>query len=155
MKWQLRFGNGKLVLNSMLICCLWVCAVPAAARAQAKFSSATCSVTKVTVGSGSSWKISGTAQVTGLNPQNASTSVTFTFQSRANANAPWTDLSITVTQTTNGVNGTANFDSGLQNIAPPAQGAQYRTSVSGFYIDGNGRMVTIPGIASTPITPNP
>jgi hypothetical protein len=42
MKWQLLSGNGKLVLISMLIFCLWARAVPAAARAQAKFSTASC-----------------------------------------------------------------------------------------------------------------
>jgi hypothetical protein len=64
---------------------------------------------------------------------------------------------MTGTITTNGVNGTADFDTGwltLQN-GPPPQGAQYRVSVSGFYINGMGNQVALNGISSTPITPNP
>lgn len=61
MERQLLSGVGKRVLNSMLVCCLWVCAVPADARAAAAFSSATCSIQKVTMGGKSEWGIKGTA----------------------------------------------------------------------------------------------
>jgi hypothetical protein len=64
-------------------------------------------------------------------------------------------MGITVQQTTNGVSGTANFDSGWQPTMPAGQGVQYRVSVNGSYIDGNGNTVMLNGIASTPITPNP
>ncbi len=99
--------------------------------------------------------ISGTAQVTGLNPQNASTTVTFAFQTRANANAGWQNLNLTATLTSNGVNGTANFNSPWLPMGPPGQGAQYQTVVSGFYFDGNGNKVVLPAVDSPPITPNP
>lgn len=154
MKRQLLSANGKRALGSMLICCLWVCAIPAAARAQAKFSNATCSFQMVNTRP-ATFQIKGTAQVTGLNPLNASTTVTFTFETRANANANWTNLGTTVQQTTNGVNGTANFDTGWQPTMAAGQGVQYRVSVTGSYIDGNGNKVPITPIASTPITPNP
>ena len=62
------------------------------------------------------------AQVTGLNPQNASVTVTFAFQTRVNDKAPWTNLPTTVELTTNGVNGTANFDTGWQSLPPQGQG---------------------------------
>lgn len=155
MRTQLLSGVGNRVLSSVFICCLWACVVPADARAQAKFSSATCASQSVTNGKMVQWQIKGTAQVTGLNPGGASTTVTFTFQRKANGAMNWTDLSPTVTQTTNGVNGTADFDTGWQNISAPGQGDQYRVSVNGFYIDGTGKQVNLMGIASTPITPNP
>lgn len=154
MKWQLRLGNGKVVLSSMLISCLWACMVPAAARAQAVFGNPTCTYTVIKT-KPSTFQISGTAQVTGLNPQSASTTVTFTFQTRPNADGQWTDLGAQVEQTTNGVNGTANFSSGGQATGPAGQGVQYRVLVSGYYLDGNGKKVTINAVGSTPITPNP
>ena len=119
------------------------------------FSGATCSVQLLQQGKMKDWNISGTAQVTGLNPQNASTTVTFTFETRPNKNANWAGMNITSTITTNGVNGTANFNTSNAVIGAPAQGQQYRVLVSGSYIDGTGKQVPIPGIGSTPITPNP
>jgi len=153
MKWQLRLGKGKLVLSAMLICCLWVCAVPAAARAQAKFSSATCSV-QVVKGKMVTYQIKGTAQVTGLVPQNASATVNFKFQTSTMAGV-WSDMSQGASVTTTGVDGTANFDTSWLMMGAPANGQQYRVVCSGGYIDGSGKLVAIPGTTSDPITPSP
>lgn len=119
MERQLLSRVEKRVLSSMLICCLWTCAVPASARAAASFSAAQCYVTKVTMGGHDEWSIRGTASVKDLVPPNASVTVTFTFQRKANGAKNWTNVSGTVQQTTNGINGNANFDSKGLSLPPP------------------------------------
>lgn len=136
MERQLLSGNAKYVLSSMLICCLWVCAVPAAARAQAKFSSATCSVQVVKTGPMVQSQIKCTAQVTELNPTNASTTLNYTLQSSTDGGKTWSDLQQGGTIVTSGVNGTANFDSGwlVLGSGSPPKGVSYRAVCNGSYI---------------------
>lgn len=155
MKWQLRFGNGKRVLSVMLMCCLWVCAVPAAAKAQAKISSATCTVKNIQTPMMDQWKIYGAAQVTGLVPQNASTTASFRFQTSNDGGKTWSYMNAKESDTTTGVGGTANFTTQLYTIGQPAKGQQYRVIVSATYIDGTGKQVAIGILNSDPVTPSP
>jgi hypothetical protein len=157
MKWQLRFGNGKRMLNSMLICCLWVFAIPAAASADPMFSSPTCSVQQITQGRMVQWNIKGTVSVTGLPnpPGNQSTTAKFEFQTSKDNGTTWSDMNITVSITTRASGGTANFDTSWIVIGMPAKSQQYRVVISGGYIDGNGQAVAIPGTTSPVVTPSP
>jgi hypothetical protein len=130
---QLLSGSERRTASLTFICCLWIFAFPAVVKAQAAFSGATCSVQKVSGGGMTTWQIRGVTSVTGLDPKNASTTVTFTFQRMAKGAKDWTDLTPTVQQTTNGVGGTANFDTGWQGMsAAPGQGDQYRVFVNGY-----------------------
>ncbi len=142
------------VLTSVFICCLWVCTVPASARAAASISSVVCTDQNVMVGKMGQWQIKGTAQVTGLNPQNAQTMATFQFQVSNDGGKTFSDMNLKVTGTTTAVNGTANFDTGWQNFAP-AKGQQFRVVVSASYIDGTGKEVAIGVVNSDPNTPIP
>jgi hypothetical protein len=101
------------------------------------------------------WQIKGTTSVTGLVPANASVSVTVKFQKKANGATDWSDM-FSVTQSTNGVNGTATIDTGFNPFSPaPNSGDQYRVVVSGYYIDSNGKQVQLTPVGSTPVTPVP
>lgn len=145
----------KRALGAVLVSCMWVCALPGDAQAQAKFGETTCNVQKINMDGKDQWQIKGATSVTGLNPQGASTTVLFTFQRMVKGSGTWTDLSPTVQQTTNGVLGTAKFDTGWIGMAAPGQGDQYRVFVTGFYIDGTGQKVQVTPTSSTAVTPLP
>ena len=84
---QMLSGVGRRVLGSMLICCLWVFAIPASAKAATAFGDSVCSVQSVTGGGNTIWQIKGTTSVTGLNPGNNPVEVTIKFQKKANGAA--------------------------------------------------------------------
>jgi len=157
MTMQRRSGAAKHVLSPAVLCCLWVFAVPADASAQ-KFNNPTCTVQSVTMGGVTTWQIKGTTTVTGLIavPNSTSVHVTVQFQ-RKQPGFNWVNL-FSVTQATGANNGTANIDTGFQDLSPgPNQGDQYRIVVSGTW-GNNGPPVqngNIPAATSPAITPIP
>jgi hypothetical protein len=156
MRTQLLSGAGKRVLIPCILCCLWVFAVPVGASAATAFGNASCFVQSITMNGTTTWQIKGTATVTGLVPGNNAVTVTVQFQKKANGAANWANM-FSVTQTTNGVNGTATIDTGFITFTPaPAAGDQYRIAVSGTYMTGTPPMpVMLVAVGSTAITPVP
>lgn len=157
---QRRSGASKHVTFPVILCCLWVFAVPADARAQ-QFDKPSCIVQSVNRQGVTTWQIKGTVDVSGLiaNPNNTTVEVKakILFQKRAKGAADWSDMvDITITTTTS--NGTAKIDTGFKNFTPaPAKGEEYRISVSGAWmtVDPQPKKGDLPAVDSPSITPIP
>jgi hypothetical protein len=115
MKTQMLCGAGKAALSPVVLCCLGAFVVPTDARAQ-QISNPVCTLQSVTKGGVTIWQIKGTASVTGLpvNPPKSTVKVTVWFQKSVNGGA-WVNV-MSVTQGATAPQGTANIDTGFQDL---------------------------------------
>ena len=159
MRTQLLSGSGKSVLSSLFLCFLVTVVPDATAQGPApSLGGAGCTVQVVKMGA-ACWQIKGTGSLIDIPVGVATAKLTVTFQKKPKGGA-WADL-FTATQSMGVVirvaNGPLPIDTGFQVLTPaPAQGDQYRVTISGTSTSGNQQVVTNLGtVQSNPYIPVP
>lgn len=154
----LLFGAGKGIPWLVLLCCACALALPNGANGQAAIQ-ANISYQSIVnpPPQPPTPQVKGSGSVTGLPANTMAVTLNIKFQKKANGAPAWANI-LEVNQICTPVAGTANYDTGWQNLTPaPAQGDQYRILVSGSYITGppDNKTVLLNAVGSLPIKPVP
>ncbi len=148
---------GNHVFARLIFCWVLAVATSASLKAQAPapaFGQTDCLSQTITgPGPAVTYQLRGKTSITNIPANSSSAAVTFTFQKKTNG--VW-GMVYTVTPSAQPVvNGTATFDTLYFNFNP-AVAEEWRVLVNGGYPTGPpSKLNTVPGVASTAITPRP